>query len=256
MRCQDVEHTFAIPNASARKNLVAEHSFLAVIVQTGTVQKQSFLVWFLNGPAGETARNFLHVLLGVSAIHAHRVQLHQFARVIFVEAAVDSGGLVSFGGIRTGNARTPIIKIVKHRRRMRGCAQQIAEPAHNEGTNGFAIETGEQVTIVILVCEDAEMVLPKINHQLVKLSFAIHSSQDLRPLQVRDHHIGILRWRCRFRSWERRRPACIFFLRIRHLVLHRRHTGVCRWLRRLTQSVLRDRLLRNGTSLRSFRWSR
>src|SRR6266567_8431676 len=145
---QNVEHTFAIPNASARKKLVAEHSLLAVIVQTGTVQEQSFLVWFLNGPAGETARNFLHVLLRVSAIHAHRVQLHQFARVIFVEAAVDSGGLVSFGGIRTGNARTPIIKIVKHRRRMCGRAEQIAEPPQRKGTNRLAIETGEQVTIV------------------------------------------------------------------------------------------------------------
>ena len=39
-------------------------------------------------PAGEGARDFDHVLLRVSAIHAERVQLHQLAAVIFVQAAL------------------------------------------------------------------------------------------------------------------------------------------------------------------------
>ena len=38
-------------------------------------------------PARETARNFLHVLLRVTAINAERVQFHQFARVVFIDAA-------------------------------------------------------------------------------------------------------------------------------------------------------------------------
>src|SRR5260370_27082177 len=83
---------------------------------------------------------------------------------------------------------------------MGSSTEQIAESRKREWTNRFAIETGEQITIVILICEDAEVVLPEIDHRLVKLSFAIHGSQELRPLQVRDHHIGVLRWRRRFRN--------------------------------------------------------
>src|SRR5215211_5082910 len=38
-------------------------------------------------PAGEGARHLLHVLLRVAALDAERVQLHQLARVVLVDAA-------------------------------------------------------------------------------------------------------------------------------------------------------------------------
>ena len=41
-----------------------------------------------NCPAGEAARHFGDVFLRVAAVHAERVQLHQFAPVIFVQAAL------------------------------------------------------------------------------------------------------------------------------------------------------------------------
>ena len=40
-----------------------------------------------DGPASETTRNFLHVFLCVAAVNAERVQLHQFARVVLIDAA-------------------------------------------------------------------------------------------------------------------------------------------------------------------------
>src|SRR5256886_7037156 len=40
-----------------------------------------------DGPAGERARHFDHVLLGVAAIHAQRMQLEQLAAEVLVDAA-------------------------------------------------------------------------------------------------------------------------------------------------------------------------
>src|ERR1041385_5057618 len=41
-----------------------------------------------NRPTRKASRHFDHVLLGVSAVHAERVQFHQLAAVIFVESPV------------------------------------------------------------------------------------------------------------------------------------------------------------------------
>src|SRR5437867_5531042 len=40
-----------------------------------------------NRPSGKTPRYFLHIFLRIPAIDAQRVQLHQLARVIFIDAA-------------------------------------------------------------------------------------------------------------------------------------------------------------------------
>ena len=39
-----------------------------------------------DGPTGKAARDFLHIFLRVTTIDAERVQLHQLARVVFVDA--------------------------------------------------------------------------------------------------------------------------------------------------------------------------
>src|SRR5947208_17160700 len=105
------------------------------------------------------------------------MQLHQLARVIFIEATVDSGELVAFGWIRTRHARAPVVEIEKHRRRVRGGAEQIAKASQGVRANRLSIKCGEQISIVVFVCEDAEMILPEIDHQLVELLVAVNRAQ-------------------------------------------------------------------------------
>ena len=77
---------------------------------------------------------------------------------------------------------------------MRGGAEQIAEATHRKRSNGLAIETGEQKSIVIFVRKDAEMVLPKIDHRFIELPVAVDCAQEFRALQLGDDHLRILRW--------------------------------------------------------------
>ena len=94
MRGQNVEHALAVRNATARQDLVTENDFFAIVVQAGPVKKQSLFIRLLNRPSGKAARDFLNIFLRVAAVNAHRVQLHQLARVILVDATVDSRRLV------------------------------------------------------------------------------------------------------------------------------------------------------------------
>src|SRR5205814_2211304 len=103
---------------------------------------------------------------------------------------------------------------------------QISKARQRKRANRFAIVSGEQIAVIILVRKDAEMVLPKINHQLVKLLFAVNRAQEFRALQFSHDHLWIF-WRGSwFRGRERRHLAC-FFLLWTHFTLHR-----SRWERR------------------------
>src|SRR5262245_23480772 len=139
MRRENVEDSLAIRDATAGKNLVTEDNFLTVIMQSGPIQKQSLLVRLLNGPAAEASRYFLHILLRVSAVDSERMQFHQLARVVFVQTSVYSRRFVAFRRIRTRNARSPVVEIEEHCRRMRRRAQQIAKARERERPNRFAI---------------------------------------------------------------------------------------------------------------------
>jgi len=61
---------------------------------------QQQLPWRADAPARERPRDLDHVLLRVDAAHAERVELHELARVILVQAAgaTLSAGAVSAGG--------------------------------------------------------------------------------------------------------------------------------------------------------------
>src|SRR5207237_10798631 len=103
MRCQNVQHAFAVRDSAAGQNFVTEHDFLTVIMQSRPIEKETLLVWLLNGPATEATRDFLYVLLCVSAVDAERMQLHQPARIIFLEAAVDRSRVFSLSRLRPGH---------------------------------------------------------------------------------------------------------------------------------------------------------
>src|SRR5205085_759422 len=101
VRDEYVQDLLAVLHASAARNLLAEHNLLAVVVEarreeegagaavlSGVVAVDAAAARLVDSPAGERARNLLHVLLRVAAVNAQRVQLHQLACVVLVDAAL------------------------------------------------------------------------------------------------------------------------------------------------------------------------
>ena len=203
---------------------MAQNDLFALIVQARPVKKQPLLIWLLNRPTGEATRDLLHVFLRVAAVHAHRVQLHQLARVVLIQTTIDPGRFILGRRIWACNTRPPVVQIEQHRGRMRGRAQQVAESSEREGANCVAIKARQQVTIRILVGENAKVVLPEINHHFVQLTFAVNGAQQCGALQFGNNHLRILWWR----RWLRRRRfglRSVGLLRVRRL-LHFLRTGL------------------------------
>src|SRR5215216_6465277 len=127
---KDIEHHQAIFDAAACGNLVTENYLLAVVMhacveeeRTGIatarfthhrIRCRSATARLEDGPTGKTARHFLHVFLRVAAVDSERVQFHQLARVVFVDAAP-----LLLWSKRTTGVWTDALKIIKveqHRR--------------------------------------------------------------------------------------------------------------------------------------------
>src|SRR5262249_60526355 len=120
----------------ARFDHVAEHDFLAGIVEARIEPEAAAKPRVLDRPPREGARDLGHVLLRVAAVHAERVQLHQLAAVVLVETP--AGILALWRAWRRGQTprhheaaeRTP-----SEARRKRGrsswlrfpCAQPVVE---------------------------------------------------------------------------------------------------------------------------------
>src|SRR3712207_5913736 len=73
---------------------MTEDGLLAVVVQQRMKDEAAAVLRVVreaarveDRPAGEATRDLLHVLLRVSAVYSERVQLHQLARVVLVDAA-------------------------------------------------------------------------------------------------------------------------------------------------------------------------
>src|SRR6516165_11825100 len=81
-------------------------------------------------PPGQDARQSDHVLLGITAFCAERVQLHHLAREILVEStAVPARARASRGCAQR------IVEIDEHRRVLRCGKEQVTEPAQHKRTN-------------------------------------------------------------------------------------------------------------------------
>ena len=85
MRGEDFQHFFAVLDAAVGGDDVAEDDLRAVVVTAG--HELEFAGLRVDAPAGEAAGDFLHVLLRVAAVDAERVQFHDLAGVVFVDAA-------------------------------------------------------------------------------------------------------------------------------------------------------------------------
>src|SRR5438046_1893680 len=103
MTSQDLEHPLAVLQAEAGGKRDAEDSARTVIVLLRMEDELAVppVVLRLDGPAGEAASHLLYVSLGVTTVHAERVQLHQFPAVVLIERGPGTAG---------------IIQVVKHRR--------------------------------------------------------------------------------------------------------------------------------------------
>src|SRR5262245_9662738 len=100
---EDVEHHQAVLDSAPRRNLVAQDYLLAVVVYAlvkkeaagiatcaftrHRIHRRSTAARLEDGPAGKTARDFLNVLLCVTAVNAECVQFHELARVVLIDPA-------------------------------------------------------------------------------------------------------------------------------------------------------------------------
>ena len=69
-------------------NVLPSTVFVPVVVHLRAEDEAAALLRAIDRPARQDARDFDHVLLRVAAVHAERVQLHQLARVVLVQAAL------------------------------------------------------------------------------------------------------------------------------------------------------------------------
>src|ERR1700737_4877323 len=83
---QDVEHPLAFLNTAAGRKPDAQNALCSDVVHGRTEDESSGSL--IDGPSGEEAGQLRDVLLGVAAIDAEGVELHDLAGVVFVEAAL------------------------------------------------------------------------------------------------------------------------------------------------------------------------
>ena len=107
-------------------------------------------------PAGQDMRERYNILLRIAAIDSHRVEFHQIARIIFVDAFE-----LPFGARAVRRTVLPVVQIEKHRGMPGGRAEQCAEFAQGIRTNRGFLE-GAGPDIVEAFCgEHIEMVEPE-----------------------------------------------------------------------------------------------
>src|SRR5262249_30863676 len=85
---EEVEHLLAVILAAAGPDVVPEDDLLSFVVEPRLEPERAAVAWLIDRPAGERARDIDDVGLRVAAVHAERVQLHQLAAVVLVEAAL------------------------------------------------------------------------------------------------------------------------------------------------------------------------
>src|ERR1041385_8571679 len=84
MMRQNVQHLLAFLFA-VLANLAAQDMFVARLMRPLVELEAAAELRFFNRPSCKYLGQFGNVLLRVAAVHAQRVQLHDFSRVIFVQ---------------------------------------------------------------------------------------------------------------------------------------------------------------------------
>src|ERR1035438_3486207 len=120
---------------------MTEHDLVAGLVHFWFVMKVATFFRWIESPSGENFGHFGDIVLGVATVDAERVQFHQLAPVIFVEAAGRLFARLAVGTIlwdrwiaaallgdsdsrlRIGAHAEPVVEIEHHRRALRRRAQ-------------------------------------------------------------------------------------------------------------------------------------
>ena len=166
-------------------DVMAEPILVACIV-AGIVEPESDLFFGqlprLEGPAGQHPRQLGDVVLRITGVDPERVQLHQLAGIVLVQAGLScfclAGILQCIAGPFIGRPGQVIIEIEKHCRMPRGGAEQIAKRSHRMGTDRVALVTGHQCPIQPFSGKNVEMVEPEINHHFFQLPGAVDGAQQ------------------------------------------------------------------------------
>ena len=197
MLCKYIEHLFRVPDTAAGRDPGAEDDFLSVVVLYRIVVKNAFVIRLADRPTGEAAGDLLNVFLRIAAVNPERVQLHQFAGVVLINAAGFSCRFVLCRRIFAQNARLPVVQIEQHRGRMCGRSEQIAKASQSKRTDRIAVKSCQQQTVGVFVGENAEMIFQKIDYDFVKLTLAVNGSEQFGTLQFGNDHARIFWHRCR-----------------------------------------------------------
>src|SRR5207244_12435659 len=111
---QEGANRCAVPPAAAGRQRVAEDDLRASVVQLGAEHEAADSLGILDGPAGERACHLDHVLLGVAAIHAERMQLKQLAAEVLVDAAARAAAALPQRGPLRLRRALPVVQVVQH----------------------------------------------------------------------------------------------------------------------------------------------
>ena len=216
----------AVRLLAARLDLVPEHDLLLAIVNPRLEPEAASLARTDDGPAGEGAGDVDHVLLRVAAVHAERVQLHQLAAVVFVEAALlprrvrvlrrarrrrhrepradsrvasrpaeepGAGPRLRPHLVGVGIRALPVVEIEEHRGALGRRAEQIAELAEDVRPDRVALVLGEVLLRRSLTGEHVEVIEPEIGHHFFELAFTVGRPQDLLAGELREHFARLAR---------------------------------------------------------------
>src|SRR5713226_10163706 len=86
MVCEQMQHLSSFLFAIVL-DAMTEDDFVPMIVHALFEFEPAALLWLVNGPAGEDARDFGNIFLSVAAVHPEGMQFHQLAAVVLVESA-------------------------------------------------------------------------------------------------------------------------------------------------------------------------
>ena len=162
-----------------------QHDLPAVVVHARLEAVSAARAWRRDRPARETPGNFLHVFLGVPALDAERVQFHQLARVVLVQAAA---GAVLPGKRTSFRCRAlPVVEVEEHRGALGGRAEQIAEFAEDAWPDGVAFVFRQVDARLSLARKDVEVIEPEVRHYLFELAIAVGGAKDLLRGELREY---------------------------------------------------------------------
>ena len=173
---QQLENLQAVALIAALRDLYAEHGLLVAVVLLGI---EEVFAGSVAGPArrhqrpaGEGPRDVLDIGIGVAAIDAERVQLHDLARVVFVRLALDAD---------------PVVQVLEHGGTLGAGGEHVAELAERIGADHLAVVHRLHPLVGILADVDVEVVRPEVHHQLVELPLAVCGAQQRCLLQLVDN---------------------------------------------------------------------